>query len=331
MPIRWQRPPWDRGGLRTYLVIIALVACRGDSRAVLWGLAPFLPGLALHVYAKGCLRQNQAVSRGGPYRFVRHPFYSANFLIDEGLAVMSGWWPLMVLLPVWWLAVYLPVMAREERTLCELFPDIYPDYQRRLPRLVPWRRPLPAEGERFSWSNPNIVADTVLPRQLRLLAYPWLFLLCQLVRAEGLSLFTPPQAYRLWIAVVPVTLYGLSRELARHLKHRQRLLPEWMARAPFRAGFAGGLLLAAAAFRVPEAYGGLPAAAAGGAALLVSLIVLVRRAWLCAEGAALTGAVILCAAPWLAALPLLLHTALGLDRRLATVPRDAAEPVPSGC
>jgi hypothetical protein len=330
MPIRWQRPPWDRGGLRTYLVIIALIACRGDYHTVLWGLLPFLPGLTLHVYAKGCLRQNQVVSRGGPYRFVRHPFYSANFLIDEGLAIMSGWWPLMALLPVWWLAVYLPVMAREERTLCELFPDIYPDYQRRLPRLLPWRRPLPAEGERFSWHNPNIVADTVIPRQLRLLAYPWLFLLCQLARAEGLSLFTSPQAHRLWIAVVPITLYGLSRELTRHLKHRQRLLPGWMARAPFRAAFAAGLLLVALALRVPEVYRGLDWAIAGGAVLLLSLVLLAKRARLWAEGAALTAAAVLCAAPWLAALPLLLYTALGLDRRLTAAPRDAAEPARAG-
>ena len=90
MRITWKRPPWDRGGLRTYLVIIALIAGRGDYRAVLWGLLLFLPGMVLHVYAKGCLRQNQVVSRGGPYRFVRHPFYSANSLIDMGIAIMSG-------------------------------------------------------------------------------------------------------------------------------------------------------------------------------------------------------------------------------------------------
>jgi hypothetical protein len=132
------------------------------------------------------------------------------------------------------------------------------------------------------------------------------------------------------MAAIPITLYGLSRELARHLKHGQRLTPEWMARAPFRAGFAAGLLVAAAAFRLPEAYGGLASVVAGSAALLLSVMLLVKRARLWAEGAALAGAAILCAAPWLAALPLLLHSALGLDRRLAAVSGDAAEPVRAG-
>ena len=120
-----------------------------QSPALWWGAALVFLGVALQVYAKGCLRQNQTVSMGGPYRFVRHPFYTANFLLDLGLAVMSGWWPLMVALPLWWLLVYVPTMRREEAILTGLFPDTYPDYQRRLPRLMPFRRPLAGGGRRL--------------------------------------------------------------------------------------------------------------------------------------------------------------------------------------
>lgn len=121
-------------------------------------------GLALQIYAKGSLRQNEVVSRAGPYRLIRHPFYTANLLIDESIALMSGWWPLVVLLPIWWLLVYWPVMRQEERRLCELFVEVYPEYQRRTSRLIPLRRPTPGEGPGFSWQNPNISADTVIPR-----------------------------------------------------------------------------------------------------------------------------------------------------------------------
>ena len=74
-------------------------------------------GVWLHTWAKGCLRQNRVVATIGPYRFVRHPFYLANALIDAGLVVMAGWWPLAVVLPLWWLAIYIPVIRGEERYL----------------------------------------------------------------------------------------------------------------------------------------------------------------------------------------------------------------------
>ena len=77
-------------GLRFYLVIIALVAgtlLAGTTgpRSILAGLPCLILGVWLHTWAKGCLRQNRVVATIGPYRFVRHPFYLANALIDAGL------------------------------------------------------------------------------------------------------------------------------------------------------------------------------------------------------------------------------------------------------
>ena len=140
------KSPLNRGGLRFYLVIIALL-CGGllfrttSPRSILAGLPCLLLGVWLHTWAKGCLRQNRVVATIGPYRFVRHPFYLANALIDAGLVVMAGWWPLAVVLPLWWLAIYIPVIRGEERYLSQNFPDEYPDYKRRVPCLIPWRRP----------------------------------------------------------------------------------------------------------------------------------------------------------------------------------------------
>ena len=114
--------------------------------------------------AKGCLRQNQVVAMGGPYRFVRHPFYLANALIDAGVAVMSGWWVIQVVLPFWWLAIYIPVMRKEEDYLTGAFGEAYAEYKKRIPRLIPWRRPLPPGGEGFRWSNPNIASGDEVAR-----------------------------------------------------------------------------------------------------------------------------------------------------------------------
>src|SRR5258708_54701 len=131
------KSPLNRGGLRFYLVLLALLAGTlfansTTPRSILAGMPLLLLGVSLHTWAKGCLRQNRFVATIGPYRFVRHPFYLANALIDTGLVTMSGLlahsacWPLAIVLPVWWLAIYIPVIRGEERYLAEKFPDEYP-------------------------------------------------------------------------------------------------------------------------------------------------------------------------------------------------------------
>ncbi|MGA2035584.1 MAG: isoprenylcysteine carboxylmethyltransferase family protein [Thermoguttaceae bacterium] len=184
--------PLDRGGLRFYLVLIALVRGAATPRTIAAGVPLLLLGAALHLWAKGCLRQNRSVTRIGPYRFVRHPFYLANALIDAGIAVMSGWWVLQAVLPAWWLTVYLPVMRSEEDYLTRVFGSVHEDYRRRIPRLVPWRRPLPRTVEGFCWNNPNLTVDGAASRALRLLAYPLLLLLCGRLRASGAALPADP-------------------------------------------------------------------------------------------------------------------------------------------
>ncbi len=185
------KSPLNRGGLRFFLVLVALLFGTllyraTTARSILAGLPILCVGVFIHTWAKGCLRQNQVVAMTGPYRFVRHPFYLANALIDAALVVMAGWIPLAIVLPVWWLAIYIPVIRGEERYLSEKFPDVYPDYRRRVACLIPWRRPLPYSGEGFRWSNPNIAGGEELPRAVRILAYPLLFFVAHGLRESGL-------------------------------------------------------------------------------------------------------------------------------------------------
>jgi protein-S-isoprenylcysteine O-methyltransferase Ste14 len=148
------------------------------------------------------------VAKIGPYRFVRHPFYLANALVDAGIAVMSGWWVLDALLPVWWLAVYLPVIRKEENYLIGAFGADYEQYRRQVPCLIPWRRPLPRAAGGFRWDNPNITEDGAVRRSLKLLAYPLLFFACMHLRADGLAFFA--DSAQLAVLVVLGLWYGLA-------------------------------------------------------------------------------------------------------------------------
>ena len=314
--------PWNRGGLRTYLVLLALVLCRPGQGGMWWGVALLVLGVALHVYAKGSLRQDEVVSTGGPYRFVRHPFYLANLLVDEGIAVMSGSWPLIALLPVWWLLVYVPVMRSEERHLSLLFPETYPAYQQAVPMLVLLRRPALAAGAGFSWRSRNITADTVIPRALRILSLPLLFFVWREVKGNGIGVLAEDAGVDLWAAALVPTAYGLSWILTRHLRDRRRVLPEGVSPRAWRLAAAPMLLLLAGSIHQLESESDITLPLAGCLALVASMVVYAkrRRLRLAAEGIALTAIVALCELPWLTPVPILLYAALALDARLPAAP-----------
>ena len=212
------RVPWGRSGLRSYLILIALLANEITGASILQGTPLVALGIVMHVWAKGCLHQNLEVTRSGPYRFVRHPFYVANALLDVGLAVMSGWWVLQMVLPFWWFAVYLPAMRREERAMTRRFGSVYEAYQREVPQFFPYRLPAPAPTARFSWRNPNLL-HTELPRALRYLCYPLVFFLIHQIWAERANFITTVSPLEAFAMLGCVGLYGASLTIRRMRKH----------------------------------------------------------------------------------------------------------------
>jgi protein-S-isoprenylcysteine O-methyltransferase Ste14 len=72
----------------------------------------------------------------GPYRFVRHPMYAGGIVLAYGWALFVCGWRTLVYATL--LLVFLDVKtSREERWLIDKFPE-YPDYQRRVRKLIPF-------------------------------------------------------------------------------------------------------------------------------------------------------------------------------------------------
>lgn len=320
------RLPHNRGGLRTYLIILGLLAGRATPATVVAGSPLFLLGIALHLWAKGCLHQEREVTSGGPYRFVRHPFYLANAFLDFGIAVMSGWWLLVLLLPVWWLFVYVPTMGKEEATMMRLFPDAYPRYRRRVPLLVPYRRPLPKPPNGFSWRNGNLWR-TEFPRTFRFLSYPLLFLASYRLHVEGPALLLSPTTSDVSILAACAATLAIGGSLRRHFKHQRGIAPAWMADEPFRialliAVIAVGSLVTQ--FEIESEWAIWPQAIA-----LLALSLFLRRATrahpVVAEAALAVALALLFELVWFAALLVPLYLAIALDGRLrATDSTNAA-------
>jgi protein-S-isoprenylcysteine O-methyltransferase Ste14 len=92
------------------------------AAAVAWSLALVIPGLWLRGYASGYVKKNEELTTTGPYAHVRNPLYLGSILIAAGFAVSLMSWPVAVALAVMFVAIYVPVIASEERFLRITFP-----------------------------------------------------------------------------------------------------------------------------------------------------------------------------------------------------------------
>lgn len=312
------RVPWDRGGLRSYLLVLALCAGYTTPKWIVFGTPLLLAGIGLHLWAKGCLHQNREVTTAGPYRFVRHPFYLANAFLDGAIVVMSGCWWLQLAFPAWWLAVYIPVMKREEAAMQGLFGESYVRYQERVPRFIPWRRPLPHGEGGFSWSNPHLLR-TEVPRSLRFASYPLLFLLAHRVYALGTGRIFSLTLPDLVTVAACAALYGSARVWRTHLKHHRRILPRWMAEDPVRVLLLLGIIATGALvtrFELESDWILWPL----GLALLVTSTLARRKQSqqpVVAEGLLAVGFTFLTELVWLGFLLVPVYLAIGMDKRLS--------------
>lgn len=114
--------------------------------AEVWSLALVIPGLWLRGYAAGYVKKNQELTTTGPYAFVRNPLYLGSILIAAGFAVALLSWAVAAALAGMFVAIYVPVIASEERFLRQTFPG-FDAYCRQVPRLIPRLTPARGTGE----------------------------------------------------------------------------------------------------------------------------------------------------------------------------------------
>lgn len=155
---RWQRVARrirvPLGFLTAALYLFELIRRAPYPVAVAWSLALVLPGLWLRAYAAGYVKKNRELTVTGPYAHTRNPLYLGSMLIAAGFAVALLSWPVAFALAFVFAAIYVPVIASEERFLRATFPG-FDDYCRQVPRLLPRLTPAAhpaAEKGSFSFS-----------------------------------------------------------------------------------------------------------------------------------------------------------------------------------
>lgn len=88
------------------------------------------------------VRRDHTLATGGPYRYLRHPMYTALFLSLGTILLLTRNW-LVGGVPLVGLCVIVLLRVRhEERVMLETFGDAYREYFQRTGRFWP-RRPIP--------------------------------------------------------------------------------------------------------------------------------------------------------------------------------------------
>ena len=105
------------------------------------GISLILLGQLFRLSARGYKaqhsREGQALIQGGPYSLVRNPMYLGILLIGLGMVLMFfKWWVAAVFILIF-IFRYILLMLSEEKKLTVLFPEEYPQYCRRVPRILP--------------------------------------------------------------------------------------------------------------------------------------------------------------------------------------------------
>jgi len=91
--------------------------------------------LGLHVFMGAIEPKPQSLNKSGLYKYVRHPLYSAGLILLWCSPVMTT----NSLIVSICLSIYIVVGAIfEERKLVIEYGDIYRDYRRKVPMLIPW-------------------------------------------------------------------------------------------------------------------------------------------------------------------------------------------------
>ena len=137
--------------------VVLLTARLSRSSQAEWiqdlsGLLCIVAGVWLRIVAASYheSREENHPITAGPYAWVRHPLYLANFLLGLGVVLISGWQPMFLIYPLVFIPVYWAIIRSEEAHMSLQHPEDYLRYLRSVPAMIPRG---PYRGTRYGLRN----------------------------------------------------------------------------------------------------------------------------------------------------------------------------------
>lgn len=125
-----------------------------SNRSILWGIPLMATGILMRLWSNGYAIKMGKLTTSGPYAFLRHPLYLGTALIVLGFMIMLKMIILGILFFGLMAFVYRRTIRNEEARLTECFGQMYLDYKKNVPGLLPTLIPYKT-GEKwpFSWQR----------------------------------------------------------------------------------------------------------------------------------------------------------------------------------
>ena len=129
--------------------VVYLLLAKPTGNSLIIGALIVMPGLVVRALASGHVRKNEQLTTSGPYAYTRNPLYLGSLMLAAGFAVAARSWWIVGLMLLMFAAIYIPVIASEERYLKHTFGE-FEDYARNVPRLLPRMSPHRSSDGAFS-------------------------------------------------------------------------------------------------------------------------------------------------------------------------------------
>jgi protein-S-isoprenylcysteine O-methyltransferase Ste14 len=131
------------------LAVVYFWLAQPTKTSLIIGTLVLVPGLLLRGLASGHVQKEKQLTTSGPYAYTRNPLYLGSLMLAAGFAIAARSWWIVAVMFLMFAAIYIPVIAGEERTLRQKFPG-YEDYARHVPRMLPRLTPFGSQHSAYS-------------------------------------------------------------------------------------------------------------------------------------------------------------------------------------
>lgn len=136
--------------------IFVLIFAHSDDQSIKAGIWFILAGLFIRIWANGYAVKLDKLTTSGPYAFVRHPLYFGTMFVAIGFVIMLRMGYIGVLLILVMVVVYSRTMKKEEQMLQAKFRDLYINYKKKVPAILPSVFPY-RDGEKWPFSFRRLI------------------------------------------------------------------------------------------------------------------------------------------------------------------------------
>jgi protein-S-isoprenylcysteine O-methyltransferase Ste14 len=108
-------------------------------------------GALIRLWAAGYIDKGKALATEGPYAMTRNPLYLGSLIMALGILIAGHVYWLVLLFGILFVALYYPVMKREEQELLQGYGEDFVNYAERVPMFFPQFRSAAARSTTFLW------------------------------------------------------------------------------------------------------------------------------------------------------------------------------------